>query len=136
MTNARWVDEPTFVGDRRQDGDQMAIVLVRCAPPNEILDDAAMSALTPPPHAALLSWDAFWAGDERYMLRGQRWDGGVEWYAVRLVSTASEPTARVARQDGRTERGGDAARARTMLVGWRPFRSGTAARWTVAWRRS
>ena len=135
MTHARWVEEPTLFAERRRDGDRMAIVLVRCAPPSEILESAAMSELTPCPHPALLSWDAYWAGDERYMLRGQRWDGGVEWYTVTLACTAAVPTPNIACERSRADLGAPASRVRTMLIGWRPCGSRRTARWTIAWRR-
>ena len=135
-TNARWIEEPTVAGDRRGDAECVSLVLVRCAPPQEFLEHAAMSDLTPPPHKALASWNAFWAGDERYMLRGQRWDGGVEWYAVTLAPTAPQPSDESAPNTESRVTSIAPRRARTALVGWRPLGSRGAARWTVAWRRA
>jgi hypothetical protein len=141
--SAAWIEEPTLLGDRRTRGDRVTIALVRCAPPREDLERAAMSDFTPPPHAELSSWHAYWAGDERYMLRGQRADGGVEWYAVALVPDESSPTDAATDAAPHPARGTPAtstartraATARTALVGWRPLGRGNSARWTVAWRR-
>lgn len=129
--SAWWIDDPALVGDRRTGGERVSIALVRCAPPRETLERAAMSDFTPPPHAALVSWQAFWADDERYMLRGLRADGGVEWYAVALVPDERAADDQAAAMAPRTP----VARARTALVGWRPVGCGNAARWSVAWRR-
>ena len=90
-----------------------------------------MSDFTPPPHAELASWQAFWVGDERYMLRGQRRDGGVEWYAVTLVPDEHAAEAESPEVTHRVP----PSRTRTFLVGWRPLGRGNSARWSVAWRR-
>lgn len=116
-----------------------SLVLVRCAPPCEPLERAATSELAPPPHAGLASWEAWFVGDEGYMLRGARADGGVEWYALVLApDEASEALHDGSGARARAE-GSDAAPAmrpsRTVLVGWRPLGRGNAAQWSVAWRR-
>jgi hypothetical protein len=116
-----------------------SLVLVRCAPPCEPLERAATSELAPPPHAGLASWEAWFVGDEGYMLRGARADGGVEWYALVLApDDAVEAAPDGTRPHPRSE-GADAAPAlrpsRTVLVGWRPLGRGNAAQWSVAWRR-
>ena len=126
------------VARRRDAGGRVAtLVLTRCAPPTEALEPATMSDAVSCPDAGVTTWEAFWAGDERYLLRALRHGGSEEWYALTLEARDAER----ADATGYAVPDVDASAApvrgtpRTMLLGWQPLGRGNAARWSVVWRR-